>query len=534
MSDGPAGVIFEVDEDSVITGVDYTLRSFRLWNPKLDEGERPMDGVVEVEQRIEGRRQDPAVFGDRVLTYDVPGQILLAGGAIIFNQPFALRAWIQAGGDVLIDRAGWGQIKGQIEVLATVAGRVGDYLDLEAPHQVNALVGQSPVAQRGGTRKVQIIGRTEKAGTSVLQLLDAGNVAQSPPDTPDTGGSGADPNDGIPVPVLSLAASADAPLTIATVTVTNVADLTPLNADVYLEYLVQTATPAGTDAGTAWGPVRTSEGTDELDLPAIPSGSTIWARGSTSILATGQRSAWSAWADITLGPASNGGDPSTPTPTLALSYTVDSTTGEVDVLATTNGGSVKFAAAATEADLEASDAAVRAATADTSAPFQALNIVTLAAGESRVISAFAYSDPLLNESIKVSIRARRPGGAGGQRGVGATFDGNGRELSTDITTQWVSPSMPYAGTLAEWELTGVTGPGSCVVTVEKCASGGYPGSFAAIDGGTDPAISGGHSAVDGTLTGWTTAIALGDRFRFTLSSATTFTQVTIFLEITPS
>jgi hypothetical protein len=140
--------------------------------------------------------------------------------------------------------------------------------------------------------------------------------------------------------------------------------------------------------------------------------------------------------------------------------------------------------------------------------------------------------PVFDEALGYHVPGS-PGG-GGARGVGATFDGNGRELSTDLTTRWVSAPMPYAGAIVGWSLTGDQGPGSAVVTVEKCASGGYPGSFAAIDGGTDPAISGGHSAVDGVLTGWTTAVALGDRFRFTLASAATFTQVTIFLEITPS
>jgi len=403
---GPAEVILKTATSSVISGVDYQLKAFRLWNAKVDDSDRPMDGVIAQDQLIEGRRAEDAVPGDRILTYDLPGQILLAGGAIVFNQAFALREWILAAGDVIIDRRGWAAKEGALEVLDTIPGKIGEYLDSEAPHQVNAKVGQDPIAQRGGTRKLQIVGRTKRHGTALLLLEDAGVLAQTAPDTPDDGTGGNDPNNGIPEPALSLAASTDNPNTVATVTATNQADLTELGADVELEYLNQTATPASSDSGASFGPLRTSEGTASIDAPAIPAGTKLWVRGRTKVNSTGQFSDWTAWASITLGPATNGGDNGGLVPAISLVASYDGS-GVLSAEATGNTAvtSVKFAVGAA-GGATPTDAAVRAAAADAAAPFTASALATMAADEIRTVAAYGY-DALGNESAKATVTIQR-------------------------------------------------------------------------------------------------------------------------------
>jgi hypothetical protein len=381
----PQEVIFRVEEGSAIKGVDYTLLSFRLWSEKLDsESERPIDGVIADELTINGKRRDDAVKGSRIVKFDVPGMIMLQGGLIVFNQPLKLREWIIRSGEVIIDRAGWGWADGELEVLATTLGKVGDYLDIEAPHQVNAKVGQTPITQRGGTRKVQIVSRTEMPGTSKIKVKDAGNEAQDAPEAGDSGTGGNDPS-GLPVPELSLAPSDDSPFTVATVTLENVDDFDSINADTELQYLVQTAAPAPTDEGAFFGPLASSTGDDEIDAPAILSGETIWVRGRA--VSAGVRGEWSDWISITLGPDVDGEGDTLPPISLALA--IDPATGELSAVASGVPEIVKvyfLAGAAGGAPPAFADVIATGAT-DTAAPFTAAALATMAEGETRTVGA---------------------------------------------------------------------------------------------------------------------------------------------------
>ncbi len=409
----PQDVIFRVAESTAIKGVDFKLTKFRLWSAALDsDSDRKADGIVANDLTITGTRRDADVKTEKIQTYEVPGMILLAGDAVVLNQPFALREWIEAAGDVIIDRAGWGWMECEYEVLDTVAGEVGDYHDLEAPHQVNAKTGQDPITQRGGTRKVQIVSVTRTPGAKKIKARDAGNLAQDPPEAPDAGAGLL----ALPVPELTLAASVDNPTTIATVTETNVSELQDINADTELQYLVQTATPASTDNGDPFGPLLSSTGADTIDAPAILSGETIWVRGRATIVALGQVSDWSAWISITLGPDDDGTEGALPPFLLALS--IDSS-GVLSAEATSTDAAITkvyflAGAAGGSAPLYAD---VIAETPDSSGPpFTAASLATMAEGETRTVGAVGEDD-LGNRTLLVTASITRAVNTGAGEGT---------------------------------------------------------------------------------------------------------------------
>jgi hypothetical protein len=299
MADGPRGVIFDVSEETVVNGVDFVFCRFVKWNDPVvaeanDGGrtavpregailqaisEQTIDLLTTADVPIQGVRGDTAVYGTRTITYALPGMLYTTpddGDTLV---GIDLEQYVRDAGDVIVDRRGWGGIFARdIEVLDSLAGIPGDYLDLAVPHQVNAVVGQVPVAQRGGTRKVQIVGRTPKPskGRSVLHLEDAGNLAQTPPETPDPPATEA-----LPVPEFTLAASGTTPLTVAVATVTNDDDIEAFGAGVEWQYATGDTEPTGD--GTAFGPLALGFGVDTIDVPAVPSGSTVWgARGPRS------------------------------------------------------------------------------------------------------------------------------------------------------------------------------------------------------------------------------------------------------------
>jgi hypothetical protein len=418
----PKEVIFRVSEASAIKGVDFKLQQFRLWNANTDTAsDRPADGVIAEDLTVTGERRDDSVVGEKIVKFEVPGMIMLSGdGSGVFNQPLALREWIIAAGEVIIDRAGWGWAEGELEVLSTVAGAVGDYLDLEAPHQVNAKVGQDPIGQRGGTRKVQIVSRTELPGTSKLKVKDAGNLAQDPPVAPDDGTGGTDPNDGIPVPDLSLAPSADDPYTIATVTLDNISDFDDLNADTLLQYLVQDATPASTDEGDEFGPLASSTGDDEIDAPAAASGETIWVRGRATILATGQLGEWSTWISLTLGPDDAGEGGTLPPFLLALQIDDDGVLAATATSLVAEITDVYFLAGAA-GGAAPTYASVLLETPDSAGPpFTAAALATMAEGEVRTVGAIG-EDALGNRTVLVLATITRAVDTGAGAGTPGDF-----------------------------------------------------------------------------------------------------------------
>jgi hypothetical protein len=93
-------------------------------------------------------------------------------------------------------------------------------------------------------------------------------------------------------------------------------------------------------------------------------------------------------------------------------------------------------------------------------------------------------------------------------------------------------NCPVSGTIQKVRLVTSGGPGSCIVDVWKAPFASFPPLVAnSITASAKPTISAGSTYVDATLTGWTKAINAGDVLAFVISSASTFTQIQIVLEI---
>jgi hypothetical protein len=79
---------------------------------------------------------------------------------------------------------------------------------------------------------------------------------------------------------------------------------------------------------------------------------------------------------------------------------------------------------------------------------------------------------------------------------------------------------------------GVGGTGSCVIGIWKDTYGNYPPTSGdSIVGASPPTISAGISYTDAVLSGWSKNITDGDVFAINLDSCSTFTKVTVELEV---
>ena len=96
-------------------------------------------------------------------------------------------------------------------------------------------------------------------------------------------------------------------------------------------------------------------------------------------------------------------------------------------------------------------------------------------------------------------------------------------------------SCPFAGTIVGARLLAVDAavtPGSIVIDVWKDTFANFPPVVGdSITASAKPTLSSATKADDTTLTGWTTAVAAGDVFGFTVDSASLVTQVALQLTL---
>lgn len=90
--------------------------------------------------------------------------------------------------------------------------------------------------------------------------------------------------------------------------------------------------------------------------------------------------------------------------------------------------------------------------------------------------------------------------------------------------------IPFAGTITEATLV-ADQTGSTVIAISKSSYAGFPGSLASIVASAPPTLTAAQKSVNSTLTGWTTSIAAGDILRFSVTSASSVTSVTLTLKI---
>jgi hypothetical protein len=436
--------VFAIEEGSVVKGVKVTGRRFAFWDPELDEGDGPVDAVLEEEQSKLGEvdaADDAEAFSDRVHEYDLPGYVTVGG------DPVSVPALVKAIGDVVVAMRARGVVVCELECLPSVTAQVGDEVVVEASHLPVSVAGASPVTQRVGENGVgvpmRVVRRTETPAGPDLKLEQvAPNEQDAAVVAPEQ------PTDAVPVPTFTLAADVSDPTRNVLVTVTNDATLIALGAAVLLEWSVQATEPTGSGDNT--------DSINPLDPPTTvleqattaAQGATVWVRAQTMdprTITVGTftvpvgiaLSDWSAWQSITLDAAEDGGD-LTPPSMPALAITFD---GSGTPTATLVGDATVASAKIALSDTAVPDSAtVRAATADASPPYSATGGFTVDVGSYAYAAAYAY-DALGNESpLAVAIAARPSTAVGGGGG------GTGTRTTVTFTTASIGAGATGTGT----------------------------------------------------------------------------------------
>lgn len=264
--------IFDLDESTVANRITIKTERFDL-AVTPDTEQAPADGVVITPVTVSVENGDTAVYGDSETVYEIPGTITQGGSAAGVD----LEQFATGVAREVFDRYGRGAIAGELNCLATVDLVLGEEVQLDLPHQVNAVAGRTPVAQRGGIRIVQVVRRTETPHGPTLKVIDSGTTAQAA--TP---------------PTISIAAGADA-RKMAVVTITNAATLAAAGLLVRLEMGTGAVAPATGALLTIADPATTVT----VAIPPADAGTRVWVRARSE--KTGLRpSAWSAWANVQL------------------------------------------------------------------------------------------------------------------------------------------------------------------------------------------------------------------------------------------
>lgn len=114
--------------------------------------------------------------------------------------------------------------------------------------------------------------------------------------------------------------------------------------------------------------------------------------------------------------------------------------------------------------------------------------------------------------------------------VGITVDGAGSAITTGVKGY---TSIPVTGTIVRARML-ADQSGSAVVDVWKDTFANYPPTVAdTITAAAKPTLTAADHSDDTTLTGWTTAVTVGDVLGFNVDSAATITRLTLELWIQP-
>jgi hypothetical protein len=186
------GTIWDLDEGTVVTSVILKQQAIRLWTS--EEREQPeADGLIASPYNpdtIENSADDiPAGLVNEVSIGDIPGMILLDNADPDLIVPLPFEQYLRLIADEIFQRFGRGGIFGEIACLPTVTNQVGEEIIVNLIHRPAADASQSPVSQRGGERRVQIVQRTEDVTGPKLRLCDTALEVTGGTDTGVGGGS---------------------------------------------------------------------------------------------------------------------------------------------------------------------------------------------------------------------------------------------------------------------------------------------------------------------------------------------------------
>jgi hypothetical protein len=219
----------------------------------------------------------------RTHTWELPGRVLV-NGIPADTLPMAVAA-----GDWLVDWRRRGAPEFELRVLPSGDRDVGSDIEVNLPHMPTALAARYPVSDRGGQITARVLRRTPVVAGADLACILAPPADQAIIAAP-SGSAPAAPS--YVVPEFTLAKAVTDPTRVATVTITNAADLAGIAADTQWQYKVSATEPAGT--GIAFGPID-PDVEPVFDLPPVTAGSVLWVRGMAT---TG--GGWTAWQSINL------------------------------------------------------------------------------------------------------------------------------------------------------------------------------------------------------------------------------------------
>lgn len=268
------GTVFELDESTVVSKV--TIKQKRLTQRIAGSDAPTADSIVTVDQSVTVNNSDADItaYGDKEIVYEIEGQILTDKA----QQDFDLEKYTLGVAREIFDRYGRGAIGGELHCLPSVTVDVGQEVLVNIPQLPNAVIGATPVSQRGGNRIVQVIRRTETPSGPDLYVLDSGTTAQ-----PGT------------LPTFTIAASANDGFHFADLVITNAATLAAAGYQVRIEIAVGSSTPS---TGTLLSVVDPAVVTS-FTIPAHDAGTKVWAR-MRSEKAGYRPSAWTSFAGVQL------------------------------------------------------------------------------------------------------------------------------------------------------------------------------------------------------------------------------------------
>lgn len=277
-----SGVIFDNDEQSVVSIVRFRSKIFWAYNPntQTDQSSRPLDSVLDSDSETRVVNSDPNVaYSTQEVVYEIPGMIHDVSGIAQDMNAFTSAIALE-----LFDRFGrGGPVCDALAVLAAsdTGFQIGDEIYVDPAHFPNLSYrfGDNPSV---GARIMQVLRRTETPTGPLVKVIDAGSAQQ--PVTP--------------TPTISIAANAGTPRSVAQFTITNAA---AINTAASLVVAVQWAT-GGSSPTNGVDFARYAAGacpTAAIQLPPVAPGSTVWARARTET--PGLRpSAWTSWVGVTL------------------------------------------------------------------------------------------------------------------------------------------------------------------------------------------------------------------------------------------
>lgn len=172
------GTVFDTDEESIITAIRVNQKRLKKWT--TEEANQPDgDSLIADEwptNTIENSADDipPGLEGGgrEQQLGDIPGTIMVDSGDPAQAVPYSFDRYLAKISYELFQIFGRGGIFGEFHFLPQFEEGVADDVLINMIHRPAASASQSPVSQRGGSRRVVVVQRTEAADGVRVRLLD--------------------------------------------------------------------------------------------------------------------------------------------------------------------------------------------------------------------------------------------------------------------------------------------------------------------------------------------------------------------------